>query len=167
MQRPAPINEEVTFKENEFIVSKTDTKGRITYGNQIFIKISGYTELELLGKPHSILRHPDMPKAVFKLLWDTIQKGHEIFAYVKNLRKDGKFYWVYAQVTPTFDKNGKIIGYHSVRRKPKKETISIIENLYNKMLTAERSGGINAGIKVLTDLLEQKGLEYDEFIFTL
>ena len=165
--RPTPINHEVPFPDNEFIVSKADLKGKITYGNALFIKLSGYTEEELLGAPHSILRHPDMPKAVFKLLWDTIQAGNEIFAYVKNLAKDGSYYWVEAQVTPSFDDNGKIMAYHSVRRKPSSQTISLITQVYAQMLSIEAKSGVEASAKYLFDLLKQKGVSYDEFIFSL
>ena len=167
MTRPIPNAKELTFEDNEFIVSKTDLKGKITYGNELFIRISGYGENELLGAPHNILRHPDMPKTVFWKLWDEIQKGHEIFAYVKNLTKDGSFYWVYAQVTPSFDKENKIIGYHSVRRKPGREQILKIEGIYRQLLDAEKSGGLNAGQERLNRLLAQEGKQYDEFIFTL
>ena len=165
--RPTPINHEVPFPDNEFIVSKTDLKGKIVYGNALFIKLSGYTEEELLGAPHSILRHPDMPKAVFKLLWDTIQAGNEIFAYVKNLVKDGSYYWVEAQVTPSFDDNGTIIAYHSVRRKPSSKTINMIAQVYSQMLSIEGKSGVEASAKYLFDLLKQKGVSYDEFIFSL
>jgi len=108
MARVTPIDHEISFGENEFIVSKTDLKGNITYGNELFIKISGYDEKEFIGAPHSILRHPDMPRAVFALLWKQISKGEEIFAFVKNLAKDGSFYWVKAHATPSFDDNGKL-----------------------------------------------------------
>lgn len=167
MTRPIPNAKELTFEDNEFIVSKTDLKGNITYGNELFIRISGYTENELLGSPHNILRHPDMPKTVFWKLWDEIRKGNEVFAYVKNLTRDGSFYWVYAQVTPSFDKSNNIIGYHSVRRRPGREQIRKVEALYRRMLNAEQSGGLNAGQELLNQLLKQEGKQYDEFIFTL
>ena len=141
MQRPAPINREKKMKEGDFIVSKTDTKGIITYGNEIFIEMSEYSEEELLGAPHSIIRHPDMPRVVFKLLWDTITQGKEIFAYVKNLAKSGSYYWVYTNVTPSYDTHGKIIGYYSVRRKPNEAVIPTIEGLYQQMLEKEAAGG--------------------------
>lgn len=167
MTRPIPTAKELTFEDNEFIVSKTDLKGKITYGNELFIRISGYAEHELLGTPHNILRHPDMPKTVFWKLWDSIQKGKEVFAYVKNLTKEGNFYWVYAQVTPSFDKSNKIIGYHSVRRKPGREQIKRVEVIYRDLLNIEKSGGLSAGQARLNELLEQEGKQYDEFIFTL
>jgi len=155
------------LKENDFIVSKTDTKGNITYVNKIFMDMAGYTEEELLGKPHNIIRHPDMPKAVFKLLWDMVQNKEEIFAYVLNATKDGGSYWVYANVTPSFDERGKVIGYYSVRRKPNKDALNVIAPLYKEMLQAEKSGGMNASTKILTDILNEKGLDYNELIISL
>ena len=155
------------MSENDFIVSKTDTKGKITYVNQIFIDMSEYTENELLGKPHSIIRHPDMPKAVFKLLWSRIQKKEEIFAYVVNKTKNNNAYWVYANVTASLDENGKIVGYYSVRRKPNPNALSIIKPLYAEMLRAEKTGGITAGEKVLNDLIKKEGVTYDELIISI
>lgn len=167
MASPSPTNHEIFFPEGEFIVSKTDLKGRITYGNELFIKMSGYTEDELLDAPHSILRHPAMPKAVFKLLWDTINKGEEIFAFVNNLAKSGDNYWVQAQVTPSYDDNGKIIAYHSVRRKPKKESVALISKVYEEMLRIEKSSGVDASFNYLANILASKGVSYDELILSL
>lgn len=155
------------MKENDFIVSKTDKKGRLTYVNKIFIEMSEYTEEELLGKPHSIIRHPEMPKAVFKLLWDMVQNKEEIFAYVNNKTKNGSDYWVYANVTPSLDERGNIIGYYSVRRKPNPKALEIIVPLYKKMLDAQRSGGMDAGTKVLMQTLKEEGVGYNEFIITI
>ena len=155
------------MKENDFIVSKTDLKGRLTYVNKIFIEMGEYSEKELLGKPHSIVRHPDTPKAVFKLLWNMVQAGDEIFAFVVNKTKNGHEYWVYANVTPSLDANGRTVGYYSVRRKPSQAALDIIKPLYSQMVNAERSGGVEAGTKILTDLLNEKGVDYNELIITL
>lgn len=160
-------NQELTFAEEEFIVSKTDLKGKITYGNSLFIKMSGYNETELVGKPHNILRHEDMPAVVFKLLWSRIQSGKEIFAYVKNKSRNGDYYWVFAHVTPSFDLNRQISNYHSVRRKPSQKALDAIKPLYASLLQKERSGGIAASEAALNQLLKDKGLSYDEFILTL
>lgn len=166
-----PTAREKVMRENDFIVSKTDLKGRITYGNRIFVEFSGYPLDELLGAPHNIIRHPDMPRAVFKLLWETIEKGREISAYVKNMAKDGSFYWVFANVTPDFDERGNIVGFYSVRRKPNAEAIKVVSGLYQAMLRAEENAGardaIAASTKLLTDLLTSKGLSYDELIHSL
>jgi PAS domain S-box-containing protein len=170
--RPQPTQNEKVLGEEDFIVSKTDLKGVITYGNRIFIQMSGYSEEELLGAPHSILRHPDMPRVVFKLLWDTIQARQEICAYVKNLAKDGSFYWVFANVTPSLDSRGNLIGYYSVRRKPRPEAVQAVTPLYRAMLEAERragdgQAGMKASLAILNQALEQKGMSYEEFIFGL
>lgn len=158
---------EITFNENIFVVSKTDTKGNITYCNDTFTHICGYSEDELIGAPHNIIRHKDMPKFIFKLLWGKIQAGEEIFAYVKNLTKSGKYYWVHAYVTPTFDvKTNKIIGYHSVRRSPNPQAIKIIEPIYKKMIQVEQRGGMEASEKVFNDTLSSLGVTYEQFILS-
>jgi len=155
------------MRADDFIVSKTDLKGRITYVNKIFMDISEFKEEELLGKPHSIIRHKDMPKAVFKLLWNMVQSKEEIFAYVLNTTKNKNSYWVYANITPSINENGKLIGYYSVRRRPNPNALKIIEPLYAKMLNAEKSGGVDAGTKILTDLLHEKGVSYNELIIDI
>lgn len=169
--RISPTGVEKVMRENDFIVSMTDLKGRITYGNRIFIEFSGYSEEELLGTQHNIIRHPDMPRAVFKLLWDVISSGEECSAYVKNLAKDGSFYWVFANVTPMLDQQGSIAGYFSVRRKPDPVALQTMSEVYRLMLEEEQRAGakdaIAASTKLLLDILSQKGMSYDEFIHTL
>ncbi|MFZ2888843.1 PAS domain-containing protein [Sulfuricurvum sp.] len=159
-------NNEITFDERLFIVSKTDLKGKITYGNELFIAMSGFSEGELIDAPHNILRHPEMPKVIFKALWDAIQSKNEIFAYVKNKTKGNDYYWVFAHVTPSLDEQGNIIGYHSVRRKPTPKALETIKPLYQKLHAAEISGGVTASQKILTTLLESEGVSYDEFILS-
>jgi PAS domain S-box-containing protein len=158
---------EIYLPESAIIVSKTDLKGHITYGNDIFISMSGYTEAELIGTNHNILRHPDMPKCVFKLIWDTIEDGNEIFGYVKNLTKDGNSYWVKAHVTPSKDSDGRIKGYHSKRTAPKKQAIDIIAPLYEKLSNIERSTGVDGSTKALNEILKNAGRSYDEFILSI
>lgn len=159
------------MREGDFIVSMTDLKGIITYGNRIFIEFSGYSESELLGTQHNIIRHPDMPRAVFKLLWDKIQNREECFAYVKNMAKDGSFYWVFTNVTPTFDQAGNVTGYFSVRRKPKQSGVQTASAVYAAMLEAEKKAGpanaIAAATKVLVNILNEKGLSYDELVLAI
>jgi PAS domain S-box-containing protein len=166
-----PTSVERVMREDDFIVSKTDLKGRITYGNRIFIEFSGYTEAELLGAQHNIIRHPDMPRGVFKLLWDTIQAGQECFAYVKNMAKDGSFYWVFAHVTPNYSPEGKIEGFYSVRRAPRTEAVRFMEGVYAQMREVERRAGPKdapaASLAFLQDLLASKHTDYPRFILTL
>jgi PAS domain S-box-containing protein len=167
-----PTGRESPFGENELIVSKTDLKGRITYANDVFLRVSRYTREEIIGAPHSIIRHPDMPRCVFKLLWDTIQTGGEIFAYVLNMASNGDHYWVFAHVTPTFDAGGNISGYHSNRRKPDAAQIARIEPVYRTLLATEREGKSGkqamqqAGAQ-LAAMLNDKGVAYDRFVFSI
>lgn len=159
--------------DEEIIVTKTDTKGRITYANDVFLRIAGFEEAEILGKAHNIIRHPDMPKSVFKLLWDTIASGKEIFAYVVNRSKNGDHYWVFAHVTPTFDSTGQIIGYHSNRRCPDRSAIDTITPIYKALAETEARygadwrGGMAAATAQLVATLDELGLPYDEFIFSI
>lgn len=166
-----PTTVERVMQEDEFIVSKTDTKGRLTYCNRIFIDYSGYSEEELINQQHNIIRHPDMPRSAFALLWSTIKEGNEFFAYVKNMTKDGDFYWVLANVTPSYDESHNIVGYFSVRRKPLPEKIKIIEEVYVQMLVAERQAGASAasaaGMQVLLDIVNETGKSYREFILSI
>jgi len=166
-----PTGVERTFGEEEIIVSKTDLKGRITYANDVFLRIASYTEKEVIGAPHSLVRHPDMPRSVFKLLWSTIASGEEIFAYVVNMAKNGDHYWVFAHVTPTFGADGKVIGYHSNRRVPSAAQIGIVKPVYADLLATEnqhqdRKAGMLQASNALSDLLKSKGASYDEFIFS-
>jgi len=166
-----PSQNEKVMREDDFLVSRTDLKGKLTYGNQIFIEYSGYSEAELLGQQHNIVRHPDMPRGVFKLLWDTLQDKKEIFAYVKNMSKDGSFYWVFANVTPSLDAQGQVEGYFSVRRKPKAPAIAVVTDLYRKMLEEERRAGPRdacaASVALLTGVLAQHGVSYEQFILSI
>lgn len=163
MTKPTPNSRETQIAQDDFLVSKTDPKGRITYANPSFIKVTGFTEKELLGKPHNIIRHPEMPKIIFKLLWEEITNKREIFAYVKNMSKDGGYYWVYANVTASLDTRNNIVGYYSVRRKANPKALEIINPLYEKLLSLEKSGGMDASAQYLTELLKEKGVDYDEF----
>ena len=167
-----PTRRERTFRQEDIIVSKTDLKGIITYANQTFVEISGYTEEELLGQPHNIIRHPDMPQCVFKLLWETIEKGNEIFAYVKNMCKNGDYYWVFAHVTPTFNSTHRIIGYHSNRRVPERHQVELFEGVYAKLRAEEKRHadwrrGMESAGKMLLDMVAERNMAYDEFIFSV
>ncbi len=163
--------QERVMRDDDFIVSKADLKGRITYSNKVFAEYSGFTESEFMGKQHNIVRHPDMPRCVFKLLWQHIESGQEIFAYVKNLCKDGSFYWVLANVTPSRDDQGRVVGYYSVRRKPNPNAMSVVVPLYKQLLQIEQNAGsreaIPASLTYLQNLLKEKGVSYERFILDL
>jgi len=167
----SPSGREIFFSASELIVSKTDLKGRLTYANSVFCRIAGYRESQLIGQPHSIVRHPDMPRSVFRLLWDTIEDRREIFAYVKNMASNGDHYWVFAHVTPSFDAGGEMVGYHSNRRVPDREMLeTAIMPLYAEVLKIERAHAngkeaVAAGYKALADFVASKKVAYEELIF--
>ena len=171
-ERPYMTGVEQTFGENELIVSKTDLKGRLSYVNSVFLRVSGFEEHELLGKSNSIIRHPDMPRGVFRLLWETIPQGKELFCYVNNRCKNGDNYWVFAHVTPSFDAGGNIVGYHSNRRVPKPEALEVIKPIYDEMLAVERKFNNpkeqwQASYPMLLSKLEAIGKTYEEFVFDI
>ena len=161
------IEKEFSVDENAFLVSKTDPKGRITYCNEPFLNIVGAKQGDLLGKPHNIIRHPDMPRVVFKMLWDRVQNKEEIFAFIKNKSFNGRCYWVFGNITASLDQQDNIVGYYSVRRKPNPKAIEVIKPLYTKLLELERDGGIEASKKYLLNFFEEKSTSYDEFINNL
>ncbi|MBL0722107.1 MAG: PAS domain-containing protein [Sulfurovum sp.] len=158
MIKPMPIDEEIILDPKRYIVSETDAKGRITFCNDYFIEVSGYSEEELIGKSHNIVRHPDMPKIVFKLLWETILEGKNINAVVKNLAKDGRYYWIFTEFESRKDTDkGEIIGYHAARKSISKHIVDIIEKLYGELLKVEKNSGVEASETYLKDFLKDKG----------
>ena len=157
-KKPIPIDEEIVLDPRRYIVSETDEKGRITFCNDYFREVSGYSNEELIGQPHNIVRHPDMPKVVFKLLWETISQGNNINAVVKNLAKDGRYYWIFTEFETRKDADtGEIIGYHADRKSISKHVLEIISELYATLLEIEKKEGIDASQKYLISFLKEKG----------
>lgn len=162
---------EVTFSADKLIVSKTDLRGKITYANRHFMQLSNYSEDQLLGQPHSLIRHPDMPRGVYHAMWKTLKAKNEFFGFVKNLTSDGNYYWVFANVTPDMIQ-GDIKGFFSVRRLPPKAAISLIEPVYKKMLDIERrsaeSTAPSESWNWLTKHIKQEfNLSYEEFALSV
>jgi PAS domain S-box-containing protein len=151
----------------DIIVSKGNEAGDITYANPIFVKLSGYSQGELLDKPHAILRHPDMPKIVFKFLWDNLKAGNDVHAFVKNLSKDGGFYWVLAHVRVAKNPDGSFRNYVSTRKQVTKHAREVIEPLYATLLAAEKEGGMEASLKVLEAFLAENGASLATFNETM
>jgi PAS domain S-box-containing protein len=167
-----PTGVERRLGEEQIIVSKTDVHGKIMYANRTFLEISSFTEEEVIGQPHSMVRHPDMPRSVFKLLWDTLESGQEIFAYVVNLAKNGDHYWVLAHVTPTFGPSGEIVGFHSNRRAPDRKILPTIMDVYSKLRAeesrfADKRQGMEAATKILMEIVQTKAPTYEQFIATI
>lgn len=167
-----PTGRESPFGEEELLVSKTDLKGHITYVNDIFVRVSRYDRPALIGAPHSVIRHPEMPRAVFRLLWESIAAGREVFAYIVNLAANGDHYWVFAHVTPSLTLDGRVVGYHSNRRKPDAGPLAAIQPLYQTLLEIERAApdrkvGLDRSHAHLLQTLREKATSYDEYVFSL
>lgn len=158
---PTDVEQEV--RSVDIIVSKGDREGNITYANQIFFKLSKYSQGELLDKPHSLLRHPDMPKIIFKLFWEMLESGKGVKAFVKNLAKDGSFYWVFADVKVATNPDGTFRNYTSTRRAMSPAARMVIEPLYDKLIDAERSGGVQESLEQLKLFLSQNGASLETF----
>jgi len=165
--RPIAIDEEIKFSKKKFIVSKTDIKGNIIFVNKNFCDISGYTEEELIGVPHNIIRHPDMPRAIFFLIWNNLLKGKPVSGVVKNLAKSGKYYWLIADFDIKKDANANIKSLTAFRRYAPQQVIDTIEELYEIMLNIEKRQGIKGSLSYLEAYLDEHNMTYDEFLDNL
>ena len=163
-----PTDQERILPADRYILSTSDLSGRITSVNDLFIEFSGHPENDLLATQHNIVRHPDMPRAVYSIMWDAIKDGDEFSGYIKNISKDGGFYWVYAHVLPITDAEGDLTGYRSVRHHASRTAIAKVAALYAEMLAAEKAAGpqdaIGAGLAVLRRHLAAAGMGYEQFI---
>ncbi len=160
---PKPIDNEIGLDNTKIIMSKTDAKGIIAYANDYFMEICGYDEWELMAEPHNVIRHPDMPRIVFKLLWERLHKGENIHALVKNLAKDGSYYWVITNFETIYE-NGKIVAHFSRRKAPPRYAIEAIIPIYKKLIALEKEGGMEKSRTYLYQLLGDSNHTYDSFI---
>ena len=158
---------EIMLDNKVFITSKTDLKGNILYCNRTFLQYAGYSESEVLFKSHNIVRHEDMPKSVFKILWSHLKMGKEVFAFVKNKSKNGDYYWVFANFTPNYDENGVIIGYYSVRRMANPKAVEKMDSFYREVNLAEKNGGVKLGEEMLYKAATDLGITYNHFVMNL
>ena len=165
LNRPIPSDRELDWDKTKVILSKTDAKGAILYANEAFIDISGYDEYELIGQSHNVIRHPDMPKVIFKVLWDTIQKGENIHAIVKNMSKSGRYYWVITDFKTILNDSGEITSYFATRKSIPSEVITkFIGPLYSKLLHIEEASGVTAAEEYLKGFLEERNKTYTEYV---
>jgi PAS domain S-box-containing protein len=162
--RPIVLDQEISFSKKKFIVSKTDIKGNILFINKNFSDISGYTEDEIIGESHNVLRHPDMPRSIFFLIWNSLLAGREVSGVVKNLAKSGEYYWVIADFSIKRDNYGKIQSFTAFRRSAPNQVIEQIEELYETMLNIEKKHGMEGALSYLESYLEEQGMSYDEFL---
>lgn len=156
-------NHEHNIREIDIIVSKGNKNGDITYANPIFFKLAGYTQGELLDKPHSIIKHPDMPKIIFKYLWERLENGKDVKTFIKNLSKDGGYYWVFAHIRVATNPDGSFRNYVSTRRQMSENARLVIEPLYKKLSAVEKEGGLKASLALLTEFLEENSQTIDTY----
>ena len=162
--RPIVIDEEIVFSKKKFIVSKTDLKGNILFINKNFCEVSGYSEDELIGANHNAVRHPDMPRSIFYLVWSALLAGKEVSGVVKNLSKSGKYYWVIADFSPKKDASGRVTSLTAFRRAAPNKVIEEIDELYSTMRKIEKKHGMEGALSYLEAFLEEHQMTYDQFL---
>jgi len=155
--------QEIEITEKDMIVSTTDKKGIILYANDMFCKVAGYERKDIIGQPHNMIRHPEMPKVVFKLLWERVLKGEMLYAFVKNISKNGDYYWVKAYVKPVM-KNGTVVKITSYRKPLNDYAKNIIIELYSILLEYEQTHSVDESLQFLLSYLDERNLTYDQFI---
>lgn len=155
--------QEIKITQKDMIVSTTDRSGIILYANDMFCDIAGYERKDVIGKPHNIIRHPEMPKVVFKLLWDRVLKGEMLYAFVKNISVNGDYYWVKAYVKPVMQ-NGTVVKITSYRKPLNDYAKNIIIGLYNTLLDYEKSHSVEESLQFFLSYLEERALTYDQFV---
>ena len=162
--RPIPTDIQIKVDKKRMIVSKTDVKGKIIYGNEYFCELTGYKESELISSPHNIIRHPDMPKAVFYLMWQHLKAGRSIMAVVKNMAKNGNYYWVTTDFEVVKDAHGYIKYYIAYRQAAPVHVVEEMEKLYKKLIAIEEIHDMKASVDYINAFLEEKQMNYDQFI---
>ena len=165
--RPIILDEEIIFSKKKFIVSKTDLEGNILFVNQNFCDVTGYKYDELRGQPHSVVRHPDMPKAIFYMIWKSLLAGMEVSAIIKNVAKNGKYYWVIADFSMQRDKYGQLETFTSFKRAAPEYVSEAIQEVYDGMCCSERKSGMEGSLRYLENFLEEKQLSYNEYLEVL
>ena len=165
IERPTPVDREVQWDKSKVLISETDAAGTITNVNDVFCSVAHYSAEELIGQPHNLIRHPDMPKLVFKLLWDNLKVGNNFIGVIKNLAKSGEYYWVITDFDIIRDPSGQIINYMGRRTSVPEQTIEKhIAPLYQKILQVEQAGGIEAGEQYFQQFLKDQGKDYLTYI---
>ena len=165
VERPTPIDKEVGWNKSQVVISETDVYGRITNVNDVFCNVCGYSPEEMIGQPHSIIRHPDMPKLVFKLLWDNLKVGNNFIGIIKNLAKSGEYYWVITDFEMRRDATGNITHYIARRKSVPKAVIeNYVAPLYETLLKLEKVGGMELSSRFFKNYLAKQGKDYIDFI---
>ena len=165
VERPTPIDKEVGWNKSQVVISETDVYGRITNVNDVFCNVCGYSPEAMIGQPHSVIRHPDMPKLVFKLLWDNLKVGNNFIGVIKNLAKSGEYYWVITDFEMRRDATGNITHYIARRKSVPKAVIeNYVAPLYETLLKLEKVGGMELSSRFFKNYLAKQGKDYIDFI---
>jgi PAS domain S-box-containing protein len=165
---PEPSDREQTWDKKKTLLSKTDKRGTILYANEAFIEVSGYDEHKLVGQPHNIIRHPDMPKVIFKLMWENILEGKDFHGIVKNMAKNGRFYWVITEFKSIKNADKEIVGFFGTRKSvPESIIVKFIEPLYKKLVHIEKETSVEASEAFLMGHLEERNKSYVEYVDNL
>ena len=164
LEKPAPVDREVVLNENALLISVTDTRGVIEYCNEDFVDASGYEEYELVGAGHNIVRHPDMPRVIFKKMWGRLENNQNMVAVVKNMSKTGRYYWIVTDFVVKEDDRGQVESYKALRKPAPKNAVETVEPLYRKLREIEDKNGIEASEKFLKGFLDAKECSYDSFV---
>lgn len=166
--RPSPSDRELDWDKSKILLSKTDAKGNILYANEGFVDVTGYDDFELMNKSHNIVRHPDMPKVIFKLLWEEIKKGNNFHGIIKNMSKTGRYYWIVTDFKTLYDESDNIISYIGKQKSVSDKIVNqFIEPLYKKLSQIEKSSGVEASENYLLGFLEERNYTYVEFVENL
>ena len=164
MSRLKKVKNEIKCATQQVIVSRTNTQGDIVYCNSTFLDVNGFKSSEVINRPHSIVRHPDMPKSIFKIIWSIISQGLPIQAVIKNKTNDGYYYWTLMTIKPQRDRDNKIISYVAYGKQAPNIVIKKIEPLYRVMKEIEERDDIDAALEYLESYLKEKNMTYAQYI---
>jgi len=164
MSKTRIINDEIKCAAQQVIISRTDLEGNIIYYNPTFSEVNGFQGSYLIHKPHNIIRHPDMPKTIFKIVWSIIEQGLPIQAVLKNKTNDGKYYWTLMSWKVQKDRENNVISYVAHGKQAPDHVIKTIEPLYKLMLDIEKEHGIDVALDYLHAHLEEEGVTYSQYL---
>ena len=168
IERPTPIDREVQWDKTKTLISETDVKGTITNVNDVFCAVAHYSASELIGQPHNLIRHPDMPKLIFKLLWDNLKVGNNFVGVIKNLAKTGEYYWVVTDFEMRRDAMGNITHYIGRRKSvPEAAINNYLAPFYESLLKMEKIGGVELSSRFFKNYLAKQGKDYIDFVISI
>ncbi len=165
IQKPIPLDRELVWDKSKVIISETDIFGRITDVNDAFCEVNGYSSVEVIGQPHCVVRHPDMPMLIFKMLWNNLSQGINFVGVIKNLTKSGEYYWAITDFEVRRDMFGNVVNYIARRKSISKRLINgRVSPLYDTLLKLEKIGGTELSARFFKNYLDKEGKDYVDFV---